>query len=178
MTKTCNSCFILKVLADFPKAATCKDGHRNYCKMCHKERKQVWCVANKERLQVKSAQWVKENPDSKTKANKKWRDSHKEYHFTKSAMWRKTNPEKSRAQVNHRRKNLRVAQPIWADKFLISEIYHLAAIRTTITGFEWHVDHIVPLQGKNVCGLHVENNLQVIPATQNLQKSNKYEVFV
>ena len=40
----------------------------------------------------------------------------------------------------------------------------------------WHVDHIIPLQGKNVSGLHVFSNLRVIPGEENVKKSNKYHV--
>lgn len=50
--------------------------------------------------------------------------------------------------------------------------YHLARLRTQATGVKHHVDHIIPLQSDVVCGLHVENNLRVIPATMNIRKSN------
>ena len=67
------------------------------------------------------------------------------------------------------------AQPSWANEFFIKEAYALSKLRTEIFGFPWHVDHVIPLQGKLVCGLHVENNLQVIPGSENCKKSNKYE---
>lgn len=65
------------------------------------------------------------------------------------------------------RARLGLAQPAWANVGIIKEIY-----KTCPPGY--HVDHIFPLQSDWVCGLHVENNLQCIPAKENLKKSNKF----
>ena len=60
--------------------------------------------------------------------------------------------------------------------FLFEEIYHLAKIRREVTGLEWHVDHIIPLKGRLVCGLHTPDNLQVILGNLNRKKSNAWQV--
>lgn len=65
-------------------------------------------------------------------------------------------------------KMLRV--PTWADLKAIKEIYEACP-----EGY--HVDHIVPLQGELVSGLHVENNLQYLTATENMSKGNKWDVY-
>ena len=65
------------------------------------------------------------------------------------------------------------ATPRWADLRAIYEVYLLCQETTRNTGILHHVDHIVPLRGKSVCGLHVAWNLQVIPAADNLKKGNK-----
>lgn len=74
--------------------------------------------------------------------------------------------------------NRRCAQskrtPSWANQDLIECKYLEAKFMEWFTGEKYHVDHIVPLSGKNVCGLHVEYNLQVIPAKENLVKNNKF----
>lgn len=69
------------------------------------------------------------------------------------------------------------AFPKWDNEltlFVLKEAYSLAKQRKTLTGISWDVDHIVPLRGKDVCGLHVWNNLQVIPSILNRVKGNRF----
>ena len=66
--------------------------------------------------------------------------------------------------------------PIWANIEKIKELYKQAVIKSKETGIQWHVDHIVPLRGKLVSGLHVPENLQVIPGIENVKKANRYTI--
>ena len=59
------------------------------------------------------------------------------------------------------------------DEFVLREAHTLCELRRKYTGFDWHIDHMIPLRARNVCGLHVWNNFQVIPASLNLSKGNK-----
>lgn len=65
--------------------------------------------------------------------------------------------------------------PAWADRDKIKNLYIEAALLTESTGIQMHVDHIVPMQGELVSGLHVEYNLRVIPASENQAKFNRFE---
>ena len=108
--------------------------------------------------------------------------------WTTLKLWRSRNPDKvrearKREQLKHaaryarykveRKAHVKRATPAWANKFLIEEAYALAALRTRMLGYPWHVDHVIPLRGKDVCGLHVETNLAVVPAIVNLRKGNR-----
>lgn len=85
-------------------------------------------------------------------------------------------PAEGYAAASRRRAAKLNAMPCWADKRKINAIYARASRLREETGENWHVDHIVPLQSPVVCGLHVHQNLRIIPALENIKKSNKFEV--
>ena len=67
-----------------------------------------------------------------------------------------------------------IITPLWANKFAIKEIYNEARRLTEETGVLYEVDHIIPIRGELVCGLHVESNLRIIKWIDNNQKSNEF----
>lgn len=85
----------------------------------------------------------------------------------------KNNRAKYRAKISGRQAGKLKATPTWANKAKIEEFYKKAEQLRINTGTEYQVDHIVPLRSKEVCGLHNEFNLQVIPALENRVKGNK-----
>lgn len=133
-------------------------------------------ASNRESQKIRSREWVKNNRERHNARVREWNRRNPEKMRAMSASWAKSNPEKAAALAAQYRAAKLQATPAWADKFLISEAYDLAARRTQMRsgGVKWHVDHIVPLNHPLVCGLHVERNMQVIPATANCRKGNRH----
>jgi len=120
-----------------------------------------------------AAEWKKNNREAVRKSNREWERRNKDKMSAYYSQWSKDNKGKRQASKARRRARECNATVSWADKEAIERMYKVSAFLTHKLGEPHHVDHIVPLQGKNVCGFHVEYNLQVITATENLKKANK-----
>ena len=133
-----------------------------------KERRRAKYAENpdKERIVAKarSAEWRASNPD-KVKAQNPLKKAYKQ-----------ANPEKSAALLAKRRAAKLLRTPKWLTKddfWMMEQAYDLARLRSEMFGFDWHVDHIAPLQGSEVSGLHVPWNLRVVPWLENISKGSR-----
>ena len=171
------------------------------CAECAKEILRRSRRSNPERTKAqarKDAEKARQKPEliaKKRASDAEYRKNNREKFLAGIAAWSKKNPEKvkqyakktkekNRGRVNSDTVARRLAKirrtPAWLtedDKWLLKEAYNLAVLRTKMFGFPWHVDHIIPLQGEMVSGLHVPNNIQVIPWIDNVRKANSFEVI-
>lgn len=188
--KTCK-----KQLHSYPKE------HKR-CPECNRAAKKAYYKANPEKHKANMKAWYEANPEKhkaaseanpeKRKASiKAWREANPEKHKATLKAWKEANSEKEKAnkkawreanpgKVNADQAKRRAAKlnrtPTWLTPAQLNSIglYYLAAKwAQDILEEPIHVDHIIPLQGKAVSGLHVPWNLQLLPASENRSKSNK-----
>lgn len=177
--KKCLKCCSLLSLEHFSKDRGKLDGLRNACKACQSRYFSAWRELNSahqaERLRIWYLNADKEKLRPKKRAShRRWRARNVEKERVRRAMWKQNNKALVNDATRRRQTKLVHAMPRWANKTAIKTFYQLARRRTEETGMAWHVDHIVPLRSQIVCGLHVEANLQVIPANENHKKYNRY----
>lgn len=206
ITKYCSLCGETKPSADFSNRPKSKDGLRSNCKLCEANSYSAWRAKNIGHIAEASKARRSLIKPRISEVNKAWRDANQELHAANGVSWRlehpgyaaqkskaryakspgierarslawaRDNPDKATACVRRRSACKINATPSWSDKEKILAFYIEAKRMTRDTGIKHHVDHIVPLKNKRVCGLHVHQNLQILTATENLKKHNSFEI--
>lgn len=195
----CNKCGLEKDIQEFAIRKDCKSRRRLACNTCRYKQTKSWKENNRERRnelnrlsharcrdgvnsrrrerykesdktehKERTAKWRNKNLDYIRAVNKKWREENKERQKITARAWIQNNRARVREKWQRREARKMRAVPSWANLDAIRLIYNKAE------GVGYHVDHIVPLHSKIVCGLHCEVNLQLLPPIENKRKSNIY----
>ena len=181
MTKQCSACGEQKALAAFHRRKSAKDGRMSLCKACRVEGSRVHYEANREAVREYQGAYYQANKESLVASSSAnyyakrecvARRKRAHYYANREARLEANRAyyEKNVARFlasNARRKAAKSQRtPRWADLDAIAAVYEYCP-----RGY--HVDHIIPLRGKNVSGLHVAKNLQYLTASANLAKGNR-----
>ena len=163
-SKVCTKCKEEKPLAEFYKRSD-RPSHRPDCKECQRNKSMRYRLENHDACISRARKRYANDPE---RFRKNSRESAKRNIGSKLAANAKRKQSQRQRTVS------------WANDQLIAAYYKEAKRLEDLTGIQFHVDHIIPLQGELVSGLHVETNLQLLPAHENIGKSNSFdpELFV
>lgn len=179
--KTCKRCGERKSLESFHNHSSTKDGKRNTCKSCTLLQNKVWAINNKGKRREAASLLYQEKKEKYKEQGRIWREKNREKwnEYGRNRLQTEQGKIQSAKASAKRRARRGVATYTWEEElntFVIEEAYSLAKKRRELTKVDWHVDHIIPLKGKLVCGLHIWSNLRVILGAENCKKSNHFEV--
>lgn len=140
-----------------------------------KRLKKEWYERNKALTIERARAWHLANPEKVSEKNIKHKQKNKDRLYEYNRQWFANNKDKRASYQAKRKATIIQRTPAWdPDAYLIIAKYQLAAMLSQASGIPHHVDHIIPLQGRKVSGLHVFSNLRVIPGSDNVKKSNKF----
>lgn len=183
--KRCSCCGLEKAHSDFHKNKSKADGMNEQCKVCrsigYKKSRDKVLAYQKEYYQENrdhkinyQIAYAKDNKDTVADYQKSYRQNNKEALAEYHKQYWQNNRGVLRASFARRRARQKNAYCEWLDSQYVKDLYSNAREATELFGTcVFHVDHIVPLQGDTVCGLHNQYNLQVLPDWENLKKSNR-----
>jgi 5-methylcytosine-specific restriction endonuclease McrA len=172
--KTCWDCKTLKEFTKYSKCKRNKDGFQGRCKACHSKYKKEWRAKNIQRISAQNKSYY-ENNDIRS-YNAIYRALNRDAVRSAKSEWVKKNIGTVNAQTAKRRSSKMLRTPPWTTpemKRQMRLVYVEARELTDKTGVSMEVDHIVPLQGETVSGLHVPWNLQILTYKENASKGNK-----
>ena len=137
-----------------------------------------WRANNPDKVAESASRWLSANPEKRAATVSAWQarnpDKRREITSRAGKKWSANNKDKVAARVRWRQAAKKQRLPPWADKAKITAFYTEAHRLSETTGVPHEVDHIIPLQGELVSGLHVHTNLQILPRSVNRAKRNKY----
>jgi len=133
-----------------------------------------WNEANRERISILARKRYTENYERESNRAKLWNSLNKDRATANRKAWKESNPAKRTADMRMYQSRKIRATPAWADRSKMEEFYAEALRLKNATGESYHVDHIVPLRSKLVCGLHNQFNLRTILGIENMRKNNRY----
>jgi hypothetical protein len=160
--KTCSKCEKLLPFSSFFKNKTRKDGLQAYCKICKRSADVKDYTLHKEKRSAYHREYRLKNHEQTLQTLKKYRDNNK--------------PIRTALQSKRRASELQ-RTPKWLTQDELNDIkefYIMAKELEAVFPWKQCVDHIIPLQGRTVSGLHVPSNLQILSAKANMEKGNRY----
>lgn len=183
--KACTKCGEFQPFDCFSIRVASPDGLSFKCRKCAKEyresRKAHYAILrkasyekNKDAERSAALSYYRSNRDQQIVRHRAYMEANAD----KQRQWREENRHIGRANVAKYRSALKQRIPRWlsdSERAAIKELYDRCALLRAETGEMYHVDHIYPLQGKLVSGLHVLANLQILTESENASKGNSYD---
>jgi hypothetical protein len=148
------------------------------CPAANKLRAHLWYALKPALTIARAVAWNKANPEKHEAAGKRWAGSNREKVNANARRFHARHPHKKVAH-NVKRKAAKLrATPEWLtadDWSVIEDIYRQMRAMNAAAGYrKYGVDHVIPLRGRTVCGLHVPGNLAIKTRSENSRKHNKF----
>lgn len=178
VARQCTKCIDYLSISNFDKNKNFKNGYNSVCKVCDSKRKKKEYTENPDKARQRSKIYRQKNPEASRESSRKSYLKNIDHHKQVAKEWRINNPAKAAFSPMKRQRRLGEANILGDNKLAckqMDDIYKLVKKLNYTSTKIYEIDHIIPLQHSDICGLHVPANLQILERFDNRRKSNQFD---